>query len=74
MAAYGTSANWETSSVRIFSAPIPSELSQGELLKPEPCQSCALEPRCFGIRRGYVALHGAGELRPFTEPFTERRG
>jgi MoaA/NifB/PqqE/SkfB family radical SAM enzyme len=33
-------------------------------VKPEPCARCALEPRCYGVRRRYVELHGASELSP----------
>jgi len=36
---------------------------RGEFLKAPVCASCALERRCFGIRRGYAALHGVEELR-----------
>jgi len=45
-------------------AAIPEGADQGEFLKPEPCRSCALSERCFGIRTGYAALHGYAELRP----------
>ncbi|HVY46292.1 MAG TPA: hypothetical protein VHB21_10460, partial [Minicystis sp.] len=36
----------------------------GEFVKPEPCSRCALERRCFGVRRSYAALYGTGELAP----------
>jgi hypothetical protein len=35
----------------------------GEFLKAEPCTRCSLEPRCWGLRRGYAEMHGTGELR-----------
>jgi len=35
----------------------------GELLKTETCHACALESRCWGLRRGYAELYGTGELR-----------
>jgi MoaA/NifB/PqqE/SkfB family radical SAM enzyme len=38
--------------------------SAGEFVKAEVCRTCALGPRCFGVRRGYAALHGTDELRP----------
>ena len=42
----------------------------GEFAKPEPCSRCALSQRCYGIRRGYLALHGASELRPVAHELT----
>ncbi len=36
----------------------------GEFVKPPACTACALSSRCHGVRRGYVALHGDGELAP----------
>lgn len=39
---------------------------RGEFIKPEACSGCALSERCYGLRRGYVELHGADELRPVT--------
>jgi molybdenum cofactor biosynthesis enzyme MoaA len=35
----------------------------GEFLKTETCHACALESRCWGLRRGYAELYGTGELR-----------
>jgi sulfatase maturation enzyme AslB (radical SAM superfamily) len=35
----------------------------GEFLKTETCHTCALESRCWGLRRGYAELYGTGELR-----------
>ncbi len=35
-----------------------------ELEKPPVCDGCALSTRCFGVRRGYLELHGDDELRP----------
>lgn len=31
---------------------------------PPPCDGCTLRPRCMGLRAGYLARHGDGELRP----------
>jgi MoaA/NifB/PqqE/SkfB family radical SAM enzyme len=45
-------------------AEVPPGFDRGEFLKPEPCRACALETRCYGVRRGYVELHGFAELRP----------
>lgn len=45
-------------------AEVPPGFDAGEFVKPSACQSCALASRCYGIRRGYVELHGEGELRP----------
>ena len=38
--------------------------SIGEYFKPDACAQCAETARCYGLRRSYVALHGAGEVRP----------
>jgi hypothetical protein len=43
-------------------AEIPEGFDRGELTKTEECAGCALSSRCFGIRRGYAALHGTSEL------------
>ena len=45
-------------------AEIPAGTDRGEFQKPEACASCALETRCFGVRRGYAELHGTSEIRP----------
>jgi molybdenum cofactor biosynthesis enzyme MoaA len=45
-------------------AELPAGYDRGEFLKPAACRQCVLEPRCFGIRRGYAELYGAAELRP----------
>jgi hypothetical protein len=37
-----------------------------EFVQPPPCSTCTLATRCHGVRRGYVALHGDGELAPVT--------
>ncbi|MDQ3033762.1 MAG: radical SAM protein, partial [Myxococcota bacterium] len=35
----------------------------GEFMRAEACSRCALSSRCYGVRRGYVELHGDGEMR-----------
>ena len=42
---------------------IPADSDRGEFVKPSTCDRCTLRSRCFGIRRGYVALHGVRELK-----------
>ncbi len=42
---------------------IPPGFDRGEFVKTDACRSCALESGCYGLRRGYMELHGAGELR-----------
>lgn len=37
---------------------------RGEFVYPPACEGCELRGRCFGVRRGYVELHGAAELHP----------
>ncbi|MBC8073993.1 MAG: radical SAM protein, partial [Deltaproteobacteria bacterium] len=49
-------------------AELPSGADGGEFVKPGGCQSCVLETRCFGLRRGYAELHGVGELSPVLHP------
>jgi MoaA/NifB/PqqE/SkfB family radical SAM enzyme len=36
----------------------------GEFVKTSTCQRCDLEKKCYGLRRGYLALHGDEELSP----------
>lgn len=43
---------------------LPAGAGDGEFLKPDECTRCVLEPRCFGIRRGYADLYGTSELKP----------
>ena len=47
---------------------VPPGFDAGEFIKTRACSECSLASRCFGIRRGYVALHGDGELRPVSQP------
>lgn len=42
---------------------IPPGFDRGEFVKTDTCRSCALESGCYGLRRGYMELHGAAELR-----------
>lgn len=42
----------------------PEGYGRGETFYAEPCQRCDLAGRCFGLRQGYAALHGTGELKP----------
>jgi len=53
----------ETPSEYFRLAEIPAGFDRGEFVKTATCQECALVTRCFGIRRGYVELHGSDELR-----------
>ena len=43
---------------------IPEGFDRGEFVKPLACHDCALRNKCYGLRRGYLALHGDAELRP----------
>ncbi len=45
---------------------IPEGQGRGEFIKGESCQRCAIEARCFGLRRRYADLYGDSELRPLT--------
>jgi MoaA/NifB/PqqE/SkfB family radical SAM enzyme len=42
---------------------VPPGDGDGEFQKGAECRACALEPRCYGLRRGYAAMYGDGELR-----------
>lgn len=42
---------------------LPDGGGDGEFTYPPACQSCSLKGRCHGLRRGYMALYGADELR-----------
>ena len=53
-----------TSLNRYFSmTDIPEGYDGGEFVHTETCQGCALQKKCYGLRRGYLELHGDGELR-----------
>ncbi len=45
-------------------AEIPEDFDGGEFVKAEACSQCALNQRCFGVRRGYAELYGTSEFRP----------
>lgn len=54
-----------TSLERYFAlSTLPEGVDEGEFERPPPCARCALSTRCFGLRRGYLELHGDAELRP----------
>jgi hypothetical protein len=42
---------------------LPAGFDQGEFVKTEECGRCAMQGRCWGLRRGYAELHGTSELR-----------
>ncbi|MCC6646672.1 MAG: radical SAM protein [Polyangiaceae bacterium] len=43
---------------------IPEGYDGGEFVRTAACERCALVGKCYGLRRGYLALHGDAELRP----------
>jgi MoaA/NifB/PqqE/SkfB family radical SAM enzyme len=43
---------------------IPEGYDGGEFVHPPACDGCSLRRRCYGVRRGYLALYDADELRP----------
>jgi hypothetical protein len=45
---------------------VPPGFDAGEFVRAEACRDCALQQRCFGVRRGYVELYGLDELRRVT--------
>jgi molybdenum cofactor biosynthesis enzyme MoaA len=42
---------------------LPTDLDSGEFLKTEECGRCAVQSKCWGLRRGYAEIHGTSELR-----------
>jgi hypothetical protein len=44
-------------------APIPEGIDRGEFVLAPACAHCSLRGRCYGVRRGYAALHGTDELQ-----------
>lgn len=47
---------------------IPDGFDGGEFVRAPACEGCALDRRCYGIRRGYAELYGVEELRTVREP------
>jgi MoaA/NifB/PqqE/SkfB family radical SAM enzyme len=47
--------------------------ANNEFLKTDECARCALDKRCYGIRRGYAEIHGTTELRQSEAPGAKRR-
>jgi uncharacterized radical SAM superfamily Fe-S cluster-containing enzyme len=45
-------------------ADIPEGFDGGEFVKTSACMQCDLRNKCYGLRRGYLELHGDSELRP----------
>lgn len=43
-------------------AEVDSGFDRGEFIATEACADCDLYGRCFGVRRGYVDLHGTDEF------------
>jgi molybdenum cofactor biosynthesis enzyme MoaA len=41
---------------------LPKDLDTGEFLKTEECALCAVQTKCWGLRRGYAEIHGTSEL------------
>lgn len=42
---------------------IPEGFDGGEFVRAKTCEGCALDGRCYGLRRGYAELYGESELR-----------
>jgi molybdenum cofactor biosynthesis enzyme MoaA len=54
---------------RFFSiADVPEGFDEGEFVKTETCRRCALQTKCYGLRRGYRELHGETELKAVAAP------
>ncbi|HJL19320.1 MAG TPA: radical SAM protein [Sandaracinaceae bacterium LLY-WYZ-13_1] len=52
----------------------PDGYDGGEVVRTEACARCELRGTCFGLRRGYAAIHGTDELRPVTTTNRQRTG
>lgn len=48
----------------LMRADIPPGFDGGEFVKTDACRACAVERKCYGLRRRYAELHGTAELRP----------
>jgi MoaA/NifB/PqqE/SkfB family radical SAM enzyme len=46
--------------------PIPEGFDGGEFVRTEACEGCLVRSVCWGLRKGYAALHGTSELRRVT--------
>ena len=53
-------------------ADVPPGFDRGEFIHAEPCRTCELSTKCFGVRRGYATLHGTSELRPVARAHAHR--
>jgi hypothetical protein len=42
---------------------VPDGFDKGEFEKPATCSACALDKKCYGVRKGYAEMHGTGELQ-----------
>jgi hypothetical protein len=42
---------------------IPEGYDAGEFVRTKTCETCALNRKCWGLRRGYLNLYGDSELR-----------
>ncbi len=47
-------------------AEVDDDFDRGEFIETDACKRCDLYGRCFGVRRGYVELHGTEEFHPVT--------
>lgn len=45
-------------------ADIPEGTDRGEFVQSDACRSCALQKKCFGVRRGYASMYGTDEFSP----------
>lgn len=53
---------------------VPEGFDGGEFIKTDECRSCAVEARCWGLRRGYAEIHGTSELRAVVDAARQGRG
>ncbi len=52
---------------------IPEDAGGQDFVRPPACTGCAMRGYCLGVRTGYLALYGDGEVRPFTEAFVQEQ-
>jgi MoaA/NifB/PqqE/SkfB family radical SAM enzyme len=44
-------------------ADLPEGLDRGEFVRTAACHACAIEKKCYGLRRGYAEMWGTDELQ-----------
>lgn len=46
----------------------PRSISTRDMIKTQECESCSIEPCCYGLRKHYADFFGTGELKAVNRP------